>query len=143
MPGSDIIEFTNFQPAPASASYAQGGKWSIPLSREESKDIPQKSKDAIRSFVSVFLPEFLDVEFSSTKLCWYTDTLDNSFLIDYVPTYADHSVFVATGGSGHGAKFMPVLGQVSKTPSSRGTFDRNIACAGKAIILHLTRFFCS
>ena len=33
--------------------------------------------------------------------------------IDYVPTYADNSVFVCTGGSGHGAKFMPVLGEAS------------------------------
>lgn len=34
--------------------------------------------------------------------------------IDYIPTYAENSVFVCTGGSGHGAKFMPVLGEVSR-----------------------------
>ena len=32
--------------------------------------------------------------------------------IDYVPDYADQSVFVCTGGSGHGAKFLSVLGKV-------------------------------
>ena len=31
--------------------------------------------------------------------------------MDYVPTYAENSVFVCTGGSGHGAKFLPVLGE--------------------------------
>ncbi|KAF7161700.1 hypothetical protein CNMCM5623_007187 [Aspergillus felis] len=63
-------------------------------------------------FVSIFLPEFVGVPFSSTKLCWYTDSLDNSFVIDYVPDYAEKSVFVCTGGSGHGAKFLPVLGEI-------------------------------
>ncbi|KXT08420.1 hypothetical protein AC579_6526 [Pseudocercospora musae] len=58
---------------------------------------------------------FRDRPFHSEQLCWYTDTLDNSFLIDHVPTYADNSVFVCTGGSGHGAKFMPVLGEASLT----------------------------
>jgi sarcosine oxidase/L-pipecolate oxidase len=43
-------------------------------------------------------------------MCWYTDSLDNSFVIDYVPEYSD-SLFIATGGSGHGFKFLPVLGK--------------------------------
>lgn len=59
------------------------------------------------------MPDFDNDEFHSSKLCWYTDSLDNSFVIDWVPTYADNSVFVCTGGSGHGAKFLPVLGKVS------------------------------
>lgn len=43
-------------------------------------------------------------------MCWYTDSLDNSFLIDYVPNTSS-SLFVASGGSGHGFKFLPVLGK--------------------------------
>ncbi|KAJ6446972.1 ribonucleotide reductase inhibitor [Purpureocillium lavendulum] len=88
------VKFTNFQPAPEGTPFTQDSKW---------------------EFVSIFLPEFQDVPFYSTKLCWYTDSLDNSFLasptIDYVPTYIGNSLFVCTGGSGHGAKFMPVLGE--------------------------------
>ncbi|OJJ79836.1 uncharacterized protein ASPGLDRAFT_52054 [Aspergillus glaucus CBS 516.65] len=49
---------------------------------------------AIKQFVSIFLPEFNGASFESTKLRWYTDSLDNSFLIDYVPTYAENSIFV-------------------------------------------------
>lgn len=45
-------------------------------------------------------------------MCWYTDSLDNSFIIDYVPDYND-TLFVASGGSGHGFKFLPVLGKVN------------------------------
>ena len=53
-----------------------------------------------------------EIGISDTRLCWYTDSLDNSFLIDYVPGYSE-TLFVASGGSGHGFKFLPVLGEVS------------------------------
>lgn len=43
-------------------------------------------------------------------MCCYTDSLDNSFIIDYIPGYND-TLFVASGGSGHGFKFLPVLGK--------------------------------
>ncbi|OQD75433.1 hypothetical protein PENDEC_c007G04063 [Penicillium decumbens] len=105
------IKFTNFQPAPEGTPFTQDGQWSVPLSSDESKSIPALAAEAIRHFVSIFLPEFKDCPFSSTKLCWYTDSLDNSFVIDYVPEYAEGSVFACTGGSGHGAKFLPVLGK--------------------------------
>ncbi|KAJ0425226.1 FAD dependent oxidoreductase [Aspergillus carlsbadensis] len=105
------IKFTNFQPAPEGIPFAQDGKWSIPLPVDACKSLPEPAIHAIKQFVAIFLPELEDVPFSSTKLCWYTDSLDNSFVIDYVPDYADNSVFVCTGGSGHGAKFLPVLGE--------------------------------
>lgn len=43
-----------------------------------------------------------------TRLCWYADTRDGDWLIDYHPGW--DGLFVATGGSGHGYKFLPVLG---------------------------------
>ncbi|EYE99693.1 NAD(P)/FAD-dependent oxidoreductase [Aspergillus ruber CBS 135680] len=105
------IKFTNFQPAPESTPFTQDGQWSVPLPPEKCSQLQESALYAIKQFVSIFLPEFSGVPFDSTKLCWYTDSLDNSFLIDYVPTYAENSVFVCTGGSGHGAKFLPVLGE--------------------------------
>ncbi|KAL2827443.1 FAD dependent oxidoreductase [Aspergillus pseudoustus] len=105
------IKFTNFQPAPEGTPFTQDGKWSVPLPTAQCKALPQSAVYAIKQFVSIFLPEFEGVPFSTTKLCWYTDSLDNSFVIDYVPDYAEDSVFVCTGGSGHGAKFLPVLGE--------------------------------
>ncbi|KAF2760962.1 FAD dependent oxidoreductase [Pseudovirgaria hyperparasitica] len=48
--------------------------------------------------------------FSQTRLCWYTDTPTGDFIIDYHPAYAS-SLFVATGGSGHAFKFLPVIGE--------------------------------
>lgn len=48
--------------------------------------------------------------FTSTRLCYYADTPDGDFLIAHHPDYAASSLFVATGGSGHGFKFLPVIG---------------------------------
>ncbi|KAJ5407700.1 hypothetical protein N7509_001583 [Penicillium cosmopolitanum] len=105
------LKFTNFKPAPDSTPFTQDGQWSVPLPSKECHSLQEQAEFAIRQFVSVFLPEFSTVPFYSAKLCWYTDSLDNSFVIDYVPDYAEKSVFVCTGGSGHGAKFLPILGK--------------------------------
>ncbi|KAK6907810.1 hypothetical protein I203_101811 [Kwoniella mangroviensis CBS 8507] len=103
------VKYTHFRSAPAEVAFSQDGQWSTPAGPELKP--PPVALDAIREFVSIFLPEFKDVPYYSTKFCWYTDSLDNEFVIDYVPLYADHSLFVCTGGSGHGAKFLPVLGE--------------------------------
>ena len=60
-------------------------------------------------YISVNLPELLELGVSSTKLCWYTDSIDNSFLVDYVP--GRKGIAVCSGGSGHGFKFLPILGR--------------------------------
>ncbi|KAJ5123846.1 uncharacterized protein N7515_007671 [Penicillium bovifimosum] len=105
------VKWTNFQPAPRDTPFTQDGQWSVPLPAEECSMLPAPALYAIKQFVSIFMPEFENTPFFSTKLCWYTDSLDNSFVIDHVPNYAEKSVFVCTGGSGHGAKFLPVLGE--------------------------------
>lgn len=43
------------------------------------------------------------------RICWYSDTRDGEWLIDYHPGWK--GLFVATGDSGHGFKFLPNLGE--------------------------------
>ncbi|KAG5928766.1 hypothetical protein E4U42_008093 [Claviceps africana] len=43
-----------------------------------------------------------------TRLCWYADTKDGNWLVDWHPGWK--GLFIATGDSGHGYKFLPVLG---------------------------------
>ena len=43
-------------------------------------------------------------------MCYYCITPDHNFLIDYIPGY--NNLFIATGGSGHGFKFAPVIGKL-------------------------------
>lgn len=70
--------------------------------------IPAEGDEACRSFLQRTIPWLGDRPFDSTRICWYTDTPTGNFLIDYHPEY--EGLFLATGGSGHGFKFLPVLG---------------------------------
>ena len=49
--------------------------------------------------------------FEKTRTCWYCDTRTANFIISYHPHYANGSLFIATGGSGHAFKFLPVIGE--------------------------------
>ncbi|ODA79909.1 hypothetical protein RJ55_05506 [Drechmeria coniospora] len=44
-----------------------------------------------------------------TRLCWYSDTADGDWLVDWHPGWK--GLFIATGDSGHGFKFLPVVGE--------------------------------
>lgn len=72
--------------------------------------VPHAEQVAMRNALREMIPwpELHDRPFKSTRLCWYTDTPDGDFIIDYHPDLK--GLFVATGGSGHGFKFLPVVG---------------------------------
>lgn len=92
-----------------------GKERSTPITRwskEKITTIPQQALHAIRQFIAENLPELAEegIDVSMTRMCWYTDTFDNHFLIDYVPDTAN-SLMVVTGGSGHAFKYLPNIGQ--------------------------------
>lgn len=72
--------------------------------------VPHAEQLAMRQALREMIPwpNLADRPFKSTRLCWYTDTPDGDFIIDYHPDFK--GLFVATGGSGHGFKFLPVIG---------------------------------
>ncbi|KAB8067183.1 FAD dependent oxidoreductase [Aspergillus leporis] len=70
--------------------------------------VPLEGEEALRMALGQLLPSLADRPFVDTRVCWYTDTPEGHFIITYHP---DHpNLFLATGGSGHGYKFLPVLG---------------------------------
>ena len=71
--------------------------------------IPPEGLAACRSFLARCIPSLSSRPFTQTRICWYTDTVHSDFLVDYHPHYPN--LFVATGGSGHAWKFLPVLGE--------------------------------
>ncbi|GJN81673.1 hypothetical protein PLIIFM63780_005208 [Purpureocillium lilacinum] len=98
-------KFTNPQ------TQADGATRSVPATRwtrEAIRQIPLTAARVINAFVQEQLPELLECEMT-TRLCWYTDSYDNHFVIDFVPDTS--GLMVATGGSGHGFKFLPNLGE--------------------------------
>lgn len=85
---------------------------SVPITRWTETSIcqiPQTAAGVIGRFVKTFLPELLSCEVK-TRLCWYTDSFDNHFVVDFVPG-AEDTLLLATGGSGHGFHFLPNLGK--------------------------------
>lgn len=58
-------------------------------------------------------PELGALPLDTTRLCWYLDTPDEDWIIDEVDGCT--SLFVATGGSGHAFKFLPVIGRLVKS----------------------------
>jgi glycine/D-amino acid oxidase-like deaminating enzyme len=63
-----------------------------------------------RDFLGKALPDVLDAPVISNRLCMYCDTWDGDFWIDHDPDRP--GLIVATGGSGHGFKFAPMLGPI-------------------------------
>ncbi|KAI1446655.1 putative fructosyl amino acid protein [Annulohypoxylon stygium] len=77
---------------------------------DASLSIPEEGEKSLREGLRRIIPwpELQDRPFSRTRLCWYTDTATGDWIIDYHPYW--QGLFVATGGSGHAFKFLPVIG---------------------------------
>lgn len=76
--------------------------------QQSTRQLPLTAARVIKDFVQEYMPELMQCEMK-TRLCWYTDSFDNHFVIDFVP--GSQGLMVATSGSGHGFKFLPNLGK--------------------------------
>ncbi|WRT66076.1 uncharacterized protein IL334_003029 [Kwoniella shivajii] len=100
-------KWTNYETSPIN-----GQRVSMPrtaFSDDPIHHVPKLAIDSLRTFIETFWSDLTELGITKTRLCWYTDSNDNNFVIDYVPGY-NKSLFVCSGGSGHGFKFLPVLG---------------------------------
>jgi sarcosine oxidase/L-pipecolate oxidase len=102
------IKYTNPQ------IQSDGKERSTPVTRwtkdQQLTQIPDQAMNVINGFVDEYIPELREegIDIELTRVCWYTDTFDNHFVIDYDPD--DEGLFVATGGSGHAFKYLPNIG---------------------------------
>ena len=110
------------------ADISMTGYYGFPLSREGVVKIanhgpgremsPESSKRAVttqeeqnlREFLSSTFPTLADAPIVYTRICLYCDTNDGHFWIARDPERG--GLIVATGDSGHGFKFAPVLGEI-------------------------------
>jgi len=72
------------------------------------RDVTAQDLDYQRTFLRETFPALADAPVVATRLCLYADTQDGDFWIARHPDV--EGLTVATGGSGHGFKFAPVLG---------------------------------
>lgn len=73
---------------------------------EAGLQIPTKMAQTIREWLGKMYPELAHLPFESTRMCWYTYSNDEDWVIDEVDGYKN--LFVATAGSGHGFKVLAV-----------------------------------
>ncbi len=72
--------------------------------------ISQETLEDIREYVGFRFPTLKDAPLIETRVCQYEQTPDSHFIIDRHP--ANEKVWLLGGGSGHGFKHGPAIGEV-------------------------------
>ncbi|KAI9930111.1 hypothetical protein ASPWEDRAFT_23836 [Aspergillus wentii DTO 134E9] len=113
-PGSHILKMARhgygYETRHSSSSVHHSNRsFSGPDISSQRQFLPSDAEHSLRDGLALFLPKFKDRIFSQRRLCWYTDTPKGDFIVDHHPEY--ENLFLATGGSGHAFKFLPVLGR--------------------------------
>ncbi|OJJ88579.1 NAD(P)/FAD-dependent oxidoreductase [Aspergillus glaucus CBS 516.65] len=80
-----------------------------PKTLAESDVLPVEDEGRIRRLLREALPGFEGRELVGKKLCWFADTRDSEFVVDYVPGM-EGSVVMLSGDSGHLFKMLPIAG---------------------------------
>jgi sarcosine oxidase / L-pipecolate oxidase len=81
-----------------------------PESLKDSAFVPPDDEAQIRKLLTQTLPSLADRPLVKKSLCWFADTRDSDFIIDYVPD-TNSSVMLLSGDSGHGFKMFPIVGE--------------------------------
>ncbi|EXJ96293.1 hypothetical protein A1O1_01419 [Capronia coronata CBS 617.96] len=71
--------------------------------------VPTQIQTELRAWIRELLPELADRPFCQTRMCWDAATKDSNFRL--TPHPAHPNLFIATGGSLHGFKFLPNIGK--------------------------------
>lgn len=79
----------------------------------------QQDEELLRAFLKKAFPALANDPIVYTRRCCYTDTLDGHFWIDHHPEIKGLSI--GSGGSGHGMKMGPVIGDMIATMAEGGT----------------------
>jgi sarcosine oxidase len=87
----------------------------------------------IRDYVARRLPGLRNAPVVETRVCQYENTSNGDFLIDRHPDF--DNVWLVGGGSGHGFKHGPALGEyVSKLVGERGNIEGRFSLATKQAV---------
>jgi sarcosine oxidase len=89
---------------------------------------PDNLKD-VRDYVAFRFPALKSAPLIETRVCQYEQTPDSGFIVDRHPN--NHNVWLLGGGSGHGFKHGPAIGQLvarlvlrDRTPDALWRLDR-------------------
>jgi sarcosine oxidase len=82
----------------------------------------------LRAILEQYLPELANHPIEITA-CMYTNTPDEYFVIDFLPD-SQNNIVLATGFSGHGFKFVPVVGEILADLVTEGKTNHDIGFLG-------------
>lgn len=81
-----------------------------PIDPDAPRIVTPEQHHRLRAFLAATFPALADAEIVYTRVCLYADSQDEDFWIARDP--GRPGLTVATGDSGHGFKFAPVLGEI-------------------------------
>lgn len=92
--------------------------------------VAQTSIEHLRSYLRRYIPALADAPVIETRVCQYENTWNGDFLIDRHPKF--ENVWIAGGGSGHGFKHGPALGEyLSSRILDNAAAEPRFSLAGK------------
>ncbi len=89
---------------------AKHGPGTIVNPEHDSREVSSVEENDLREFLRMAIPALASEPVVYSRRCCYTDTLDGHFWIDRHPDW--RGLTVGTGGSGHGFKMAPVIGDI-------------------------------
>jgi sarcosine oxidase / L-pipecolate oxidase len=103
-----------FKLCPLGAGYVNKDKNGMSLPPLEKLPAPQdyipvEDERKLRVLLRETFPWMADRPFVDKKMCWFADTADSEYMVDFVPG-TENSLVVLSGDSGHGFKMMPIVG---------------------------------
>ena len=103
-----------FHPSEKIVKIANHGN-GIPINDPEKDErvVYESDFSELRKFLNASLPSLANDPVVYTRRCCYTDTLDGHFWIDNHPEIKN--LTIGTGGSGHGFKMGPIIGDMIAT----------------------------
>jgi len=72
--------------------------------------VSEESMAEVRRYIAYRFPGMKDAPLVETRVCQYENTTDHNFIVDRHPSQAN--VWIVGGGSGHGFKHGPALGEM-------------------------------
>ena len=85
---------------------------------------------AVREYLAKRVPRLAQAPVTETRVCQYENTSNGDFLIDRHPAF--ENVWIVGGGSGHGFKHGPVVGEyVTRMIAGEGSEERRFTLATK------------
>ncbi|HZE23430.1 MAG TPA: FAD-dependent oxidoreductase, partial [Blattabacteriaceae bacterium] len=99
--------------------------------------VPETSTDYLRSYLQQHIPQLEHAPVLETRVCQYENTWNGDFLIDRHPQF--ENVWIAGGGSGHGFKHGPAVGEYLSGRIMRGApGEPRFSLAAKQAAQHRT-----